>query len=177
MWENQKCGVKPAILKQNEDLCPVCGSATIEDIPTEVYWCAHCETPVIQAATQADKGFCPLCKRKMKYLSADLRPVFPEERLLLELLLGEKPFTYVEKSVWAANSRYYINGKSVSIPSKTFQEADTDALSKMLEQNKGQNTYEYFDKHIASFINTNKLRLHYLKRRSLHIYQESSRKI
>ena len=43
----------------------------------------------------------------MKYLSADLRPVFPEERLLLELLLGEKPFAYVEKSVWAANSRYY----------------------------------------------------------------------
>lgn len=129
---------KTCNIETNEDHCPVCGSATIEDIPTEVYWCAHCETPVIQAATQADKGFCPLCKRKMKYLSADLRPVFPEERLLLELLLGEKPFTYVEKSVWAANSRYYINGKSVSIPSKTFQEADTDALSKMLEQNKGQ---------------------------------------
>ena len=99
---------KTCNIETNEDLCPVCGSATIEDIPTEVYWCAHCETPVIQAATQADKGFCPLCKRKMKYLSADLRPVFPEERLLLELLLGEKPFTYVEKSVWAANSRYYI---------------------------------------------------------------------
>ena len=85
---------KTCNIETNEDLCPVCGSATIEDIPTEVYWCAHCETPVIQAATQADKGFCPLCKRKMKYLSADLRPVFPEERLLLELLLGEKPFTY-----------------------------------------------------------------------------------
>ena len=155
---------KTCNIETNEELCPVCGSTTIEDIPTEVYWCAHCETPVIQAATQADKGFCPLCKRKMKYLSADLRPVFPEERLLLELLLGEKPFAYVEKSVWAANSRYYINGKSVSIPSKTFQEADTDALSKMLEQNKGQNTYEYFDKHIASFINANKLRLHRLTR-------------
>lgn len=100
---------KTCNIETNEELCPVCGSTTIEDIPTEVYWCAHCETPVIQAATQADKGFCPLCKRKMKYLSADLRPVFPEERLLLELLLGEKPFTYVEKSVWAANSRYYIN--------------------------------------------------------------------
>lgn len=142
---------KTCNIETNEDLCPVCGSATIEDIPTEVYWCAHCETPVIQAATQADKGFCPLCKRKMKYLSADLRPVFPEERLLLELLLGEKPFTYVEKSVWAANSRYYINGKSVSIPSKTFQEADTDALSKMLEQNKGQNTYEYFNDGMTAF--------------------------
>lgn len=59
---------KTCNIETNEDLCPVCGSATIEDIPTEVYWCAHCETPVIQAATQADKGFCPLCKRKMKYV-------------------------------------------------------------------------------------------------------------
>ena len=99
----------------------------------------------------------------MKYLSTDLRPVFPEERLLLELLLGEEPFAYAEKSVWAANSRYYIDGKSVSVPSKTFQEADTDALSKKLEQYKDQNIYEYFNKHIACFVNANKLRLNYLK--------------
>ena len=125
---------KTCNIETNEELCPICGSLTIEDLPTEVYWCTHCEVPIIQAATQADKGFCPLCAQKMKYLSADLRPVFPEERLLLELLLGEEPFAYIEKSVWAANSRYYINGKSVSIPSKIFQDADTDALSQKLEQ-------------------------------------------
>lgn len=145
---------KTCNIETNEKLCPVCGSVTIEDVPTEVYWCACCEAPVIQAATQADKGFCPVCKGKTKYLSADLRPVFPEERLLLELLLGKKPFVYAEKSVWASNSRYYINGKSVSIPSKIFQEADAAALSKMLAQNKSRNTYEYFDKQIARLIGT-----------------------
>lgn len=154
---------KTCNIETNEELCPVCGSVTIEDIPTEVYWCTHCEVPIIQVTTQADKGFCPLCAKKMKYLSADLRPVFPEERLLLELLLGEEPFAYIEKSVWAANSRYYINGKSVLISSKTFQDADTDALSQKLEQYSDQNTYEHFDKHIARFINANQLRLHYLK--------------
>lgn len=150
-------------IETNEPFCPVCGSVTIEDLPTEVYWCPHCEVPVIQVATQADKGYCPLCAKKMKYLSADLRPVFPEERLLLELLLGEEPCAFIQKSVWAANSRYYINGKSVSISSKTFQEADTDMLAQKLEQYKSQNTYTYFEEHIDRFIRANQLRLNYLK--------------
>lgn len=141
---------KTCNIETNEELCPICGSVTIEDLPTEIYWCAHCEVPIIQVANQVDKGTCPLCAKKLKYLSADLRPVFPEERLLLELLLGENAFTYVEKSVWAANSRYYINGKSVSISRKMFQETDTDALSQKLEQYRGQNTYTYFNKYTGS---------------------------
>ena len=66
--------------------------------------------------------------RKIKYLSAYLRPVFPEERLLQELLLDKEPNEFIKKSVWAANSRYYIDGKSIAISSKTFQLADTDSL-------------------------------------------------
>ena len=34
---------------------------------------------------------------------SDLRPVFPEERLLLELLLEKQPYEFIEKSVWAVN--------------------------------------------------------------------------
>ena len=45
-------------------------------------------------------------------MASDLRPVFPEERLLLEILLGSKPHEYINKSVWVANSRYYIDGKA-----------------------------------------------------------------
>ena len=67
--------------------------------------------------------------RKIKYLSAYLRPVFPEERLLQELLLDKEPNEFIKKSVWAANSRYYIDGKSIAISGKTFQLADTDSLS------------------------------------------------
>ena len=167
---------KTCRIETNEELCPICGSVTIEDLPTEVYWCAHCAVPVIQVENQADKGFCPLCGRKMKYLAADLRPVFPEERLLLELLLGKKPFSYVDKSVWASNSRYYIDGKSLSISSKTFQEADTDVLRQKIEQYKGQNTYEYFDHHIAHFVNANQLRLHYLKDEAYSFIKKAAEK-
>lgn len=66
--------------------------------------------------------------RKIKYLSADLRPVFPKERLLQELLLDKEPNKFIKKSVWASDSKYYIDGKSILISSKTFQFADTDSL-------------------------------------------------
>ena len=84
----------------------------------EIYWCDHCRIPIIQTASQADKGTCPLCKSETKYMSTDLRPVFPEERLLVEFLLKKGPCQYVENSVWASNNRYYIDGKSISISSK-----------------------------------------------------------
>ena len=115
-------------LETNENVCPVCGEATVEDIPVEIYWCKDCNIPIIQSTNQADKGICPICGGKTKYLTTDLRPVFPEERLLLEILLDKEPNTYAEKSVWCVNSRYYIDGKSVSIPSSVFQTADTDAM-------------------------------------------------
>lgn len=59
-----KMWCKTCNIETNEERCPVCGSATVEDLPTEVYWCAHCEVPVIQVVTQADKGFCPYARKK-----------------------------------------------------------------------------------------------------------------
>ena len=76
-------------IETNDTICPVCSETTVEDIPIEIYWCVHCKTPIIQNVTQADKGIYPLCGEIIKYLSADLRPVFPEEKLLLELLLDK----------------------------------------------------------------------------------------
>lgn len=136
---------KTCNIETNDETCPICGSKTVEDIPVEVYWCPECKVPIINTTTQADKGSCPLCGHKTKYMSADLRPVFPEERLLLELLLEKKPHEYVQKSVWAANSSYYIDGKRVALPAKLFEKANTDDLSKKIEEYKGSNTYEYFN--------------------------------
>ena len=150
-------------IETNEDMCPICGQTTVEDIPVEVYWCEECKIPIVQNVSQADKGICPVCGNQTKYMAADLRPVFPEERLLLELLLGKKPYDYIEKSVWSANSRYYIDGESVVISSKTFQTADTDYLIKEIEKYKLENSYEAFNKHISNFILANKSRLDYLK--------------
>lgn len=163
-------------IETNESYCPVCGNETVEDIPVEIYWCGHCKTPVIQLVNQADKGSCPLCGRKTKYMSSDLRPVFPEERLLLELLLNKKPNEYLNSSVWAANSRYYIDGKGVSLPSSLFQRADTDKLSEELQRYKGENSYEYFDANIKMFIAANSDRLSYLKDEAFDFIQKASEK-
>lgn len=163
-------------IETNDAICPVCGEETIEDLPVEIYWCNHCKVPIIQTTNQADKGICPVCGKKTKYMSADLRPVFPEERLLIELLLGKKPHEFINKSVWAANSRYYIDGKSVALSSKLFQAANTDALGEELAKYQSGNSYDAFEQYISKFVEANKSRLHYLKDEAFEFVRKSAAK-
>lgn len=149
-------------IETNEEFCPICNTKTIEDIPNEVYWCSNCNIPVIQDINKIDKGICPICGKTMKYLSTDLRPVFPEERLLVEIIIGVKPNEYIKDSVWASNNRYYINGRAIAIPSKFYEEADADKIIEQLDINKDKNTYVFFDKHIENFLKANEGRLNYL---------------
>ena len=150
-------------IETNNDVCPVCKQKTIEDVPTDVLWCHECKIPVQQTVNQSDYKICPICHSKMKHLSTDLRPVFPEERLLVELLIGKKPYEWIQKSVWASNSRYYVDGKSIPVASKVFQAADADDLIKKLAEYQEGNTYQYFDMYITKFVQANKNRLNWLK--------------
>lgn len=163
-------------IETNEEMCPICGAKTIEDIPNEIYWCDECRVPVIRNINQVDKDSCPICGKNMKYLSTDLRPVFPEERLLIELLTGKRPHEYIDKSVWASNNRYYINGKSVVLSNKQLEEADIDKIIKLLEENKNQNTYDFFYKYIEKFIFINKERLYWLKDEAYAFINKVSKK-
>ena len=95
---------------------------TENETPLEVYWCENCKSPIIKCASDIDRNVCPMCKLTTSYLCADLRPVFPEERLLLEILQG-KPLAYLNDSVWASNNRYYINGKSIAITTKFYKKS------------------------------------------------------
>lgn len=163
-------------IETNEEMCPICGAKTIEDIPNEIYWCDECRVPVIRNINQVDKESCPICGKNMKYLSTDLRPVFPEERLLIELLTGKRPHEYIDKSVWASNNRYYINGKSVVLSNKQLEEADIDKIIKLLGENKNQNTYDFFYKYIEKFIFINKERLYWLKDEAYAFINKVSKK-
>ena len=163
-------------IETKEKVCPVCGAETVEDIPVEIMWCGNCYVPVLQQVSQTDKGTCPRCGGKMKHMAADIRPVFPEERLLLEILLGKRPHEYIKKSVWAVNSRYYIDGKSVSLPSALFKTADADDIARKIEENKTANSYEFFDENIKAFIEANESRLHYLKDEAYRFVNEEAAK-
>lgn len=163
-------------METNEKYCPICGEETVEDLPTEIFWCSSCNTPIIQNTKQPDKGICPICGRKTKYLTTDLRPVFPEERLLLEILLGKEPNEFLKKSVWSVNSRYYIDGKSVALSSKLFQTADAEQIREKLNQYSKDNSYEYFNQHIATFVKANRNRLNYLINEAHDFVRKTSEK-
>lgn len=136
-------------------------------LSAQVYWCSSCKVPLIVSPEELDpvsgKCTCSLCGERAKFLSSDLRPVFPEERLLLELLLGKTPTEYSAASVWAQNSYYYIDGNRKAISSKAFQSEDCDYLAEKLEQHKTENlsseVLKSFDLHIERFVTANKMRL------------------
>ena len=119
---------KTCNIETRNKICPICKSETSEDLPIEIYWCNECKTPIVTEVNQADKGLCPICGNKTQYLSTDLRPVFPEERLLIELILEMKPNEYKECSVWASNNRYYFDGKKYNIQNSLFSELDADKI-------------------------------------------------
>ena len=145
----------------NSAICELCGTTTEQDIPSMIFWCDDCKTPIIKPANRIDKNICPLCEKETAYLCSDLRPVFPEERLLIEILTA-KPFEYIDKSVWAADNRYYIDGKSKMIPISVYKKHSAEDIVEQLDKYKAQNNYDFFNKTIETFVKANSERLNYI---------------
>jgi phosphoadenosine phosphosulfate reductase len=141
-----------------KNICELCGATTEREIPLEVYWCPNCKVPLIKYANAIDRDVCPACGGDAEYLCADLRPVFPEERLLIEVIHG-KPFAYCERSVWASDNRYYIDGKPIAIGSSFYKKLSPDAIRTQLEKYAPNNSCAAFDALIARFANANGRRI------------------
>ena len=156
-----------------DERCELCGSVTEQDIPYEVFWCDECKVPIIKAANSIDKNICTLCNGNTTYLCADLRPVFPEERLLLEII-GAKPFAYHDKAIWASNNRYYINGKVKLITTSFYKKNSPKVIRELLDQYSVQNDYLYFNQSIERFIKANQDRLNYLKDEAFAFIQSAA---
>lgn len=141
----------------SENKCELCGKETVPVIPVRVFWCEHCKTPVI-IKDSSNNHTCHRCGNSAKYLAKDLRPVFPEERLLVEILL-DKPMEYKDKSVWANNNRYYIDGKSIEITTSYYQKFSPEYIIEQLEKYKDINSYDTFDEIIKRFVDANSMHL------------------
>ena len=154
--------------------CEICNNATEQDIPVEVFWCDVCKVPIIRQANQIDKNTCTLCSGKAKYMCADLRPVFPEERLLIEIITA-KPFEYKDKSVWASNNRYYIDGKPKVVANNTYAKQSADDVRTQLSKLESRNDYAFFNENISRFIDANRNRLNYLFDEAVAFIKDSSK--
>lgn len=144
------------------DVCEVCGGKTQQDTPIELYWCDSCRVPVIRELSDTSPMICPSCGKLIRYLAKDLRPVFPEERLLLEVIKGN-PLSYLHSSVWASGSRYYIDGKTANLSIETLKKISAEEVVETLSQYKDKNDYSFFNENINVFINCNRERLDSIK--------------
>ncbi len=156
-------------------ICEICGNKAQEDIPVQIQWCSHCNTPIIRALNDIKINTCPLCNGKTTYLTTDVRPAFPAERLLFEILKGE-PMKYRDCSVWVNNNKYFINGKSYNLASKELKEADPDYVREQLEKYKKENETNCFDKYMNLFIEANRERLNYIKSEAFDYIQKEASK-
>ena len=101
-------------IKTKSSTCPVCGERT-ELEKSDIYWCDNCNVPLFQSE-------CECCSGKGTRITTDIRPVFPEERLLLEILLDKIPGTYEKDSVWnCSGNKYLINGKRIKFSVKELK--------------------------------------------------------
>ena len=157
----------------DSEVCPECGSKTVKVAPHVIYWCDDCGVPIIHTPGER-KIRCPLCGGEAHYLCADIRPVFPEERLLLEVMEG-KPLAYKDASVWAVGSKYYVNGKTHSISVSEILASDPATIREQLEKYQSENTDGAFELYRDRFIDTNKEHLGELVREACDFIIKASK--
>lgn len=143
-------------LECETSVCPVCNQRT-EIIRTEIFYCNHCNAPSFEKK-------CHCCNNECISIGTDLRPVFPEERLLIEVLLND-PFKFAGKAVWnAGGSKYIIDGKRVMLSFKELIKNNDPVKIKETLDDLAVENQQYIDNYMSSetiknFIIINKARL------------------
>ena len=133
--------------------CPVCGERT-ELAGTSVYWCKSCKIPTYDE-------ICPICGQKGKHLTTDIRPVYPAERLLLEIIKGE-PMKYREASVWKGSNSYYADGKKIDFSVSDTKEIEPSYIREKLAEYQEENRVNSFDVYTKRFVEANSARYDYI---------------
>ena len=144
--------------------CDICGNRT--SLTSKLFWCEKCNVPTYHE-------ICPKCGNKGIYFATDARPVFPEERLLIESVLGE-PMKYYNCSVWNSNGIYYVNGKKIKFSIESLTEENPEKIRKMIAEHKTENNYSFFEKNIKSYIEANKIRYDDIASEAMNYIEKAS---
>ena len=146
----------------------MCGERT-ELEKSDIYWCDNCKVPLFQSE-------CECCSGKGTRITTDIRPVFPEERLLLEILLDEKPGTYEKDSVWnCSGNKYLINGKRIKFSVKELKNKNVADIRSKYEEASKNISYEYFEQYVGKFVQANRSRYEFIVREAVDYIKNSTK--
>ena len=119
-----------------------------------LFWCDVCRVPSYYSV-------CSKCHKSLEYLCTDIRPVFPEEKLLYAIMKKKDPSFYQKTSMWCTANTYIIDGKKEKIPVTEFNRlslAEIKKIKDQYEQNKQLINYDFFNKTIKQFCENNRAR-------------------
>lgn len=151
----------------NKSECPVCGKRT--KVTSRLFWCKTCNVPIYDEA-------CPVCGTRGEYFTSDVRPVFPEERLLIEIILG-KPLAFQNDSVWnGVGNRYYVNGKKLPLSISKLKLLDADDIRKKLEEFKDLNSYDCFNTTISKWTQANQAHFDFISTEAKQFVRDYSKR-
>ncbi len=145
--------------------CPICNSRA--QVESKIFWCKKCNVPIYDEA-------CPSCHTNGEYLTTDIRPVFPEERLLLEIML-DRPLAYINDSVWnGSGNHYYVNGKKIAFSISKLKTHNPEDVRKKLDLYSSDNNYKAFNDYISKWIDVNATRYNYISSEAKQFILERS---
>ena len=145
---------------------PNCGCVT--EMSSTIYWCDECNIPIFDKV-------CPVCGTEGKYISTDMRPVFPEENVLISIILKGDPAGYQTSSVWYGGGAYIIDGKKVKLSVTKVNKISLKEISKIKEiydKYVTQIDYTYFDAFIKRFVQANADRYNFITEEAVHFVQQ-----
>ena len=167
-----------------ERICPVCKSPSSGDkcinpkcghktvMSSTIYWCEECNIPIYN-------DNCPVCGNKGKYIATDVRPVFPEENMLISLILTGNPFEFQKKSMWYGANNYIIDGVKHKVSISEINKWPIDKVKALKEEYK-KNTvdidYTYFDEYKTRFIEANRDRYNYITEEAVNFVQQYTKR-
>ena len=146
-------------IEVKSSICPHCGGRAYPQ-KSEIYWCECCKVPTYE-------NRCPVCQQEGRRIATDVRPVFPQERLLLEVILeqqkGSEEIDLQGKSVWnGTGNHYFSDGKRLGVRINGLSQLNIDKVRERYEEkcNKKLETYEkFFEEECRRFVTVNESHL------------------
>ncbi len=136
-----------------------------------IFWCKKCNAPILTVK-------CKACNTQGFRIASDIRPVFPEEKMLLEVLLQFPQGYLSKKSVWyTSGNMLLIDGKTQPLNKSELEQLDISKIRKELFHRKSNFNlnyeYSFFDSHIRSFIMCNRERVNEIEFEAFEIVEKA----
>lgn len=144
--------------------CIKCGHSTI--VESKLYWCSKCNIPTYQ-------DFCS-CGADVDYIATDMRPVFPEENLLISLIWTGNPWAYQKDSVWYGSNFYFINGKKKKLSVTQINKWPIEKIRELKESYElyvKDLDYQYFNSYIEKFVKENSRQYEEISSKAIDLIQ------